>query len=163
MEHDCLKAAETRLSPSISDACSVRTPKVYLYNSTSSTQVQEYLHKALDLKTYVLKHFSASTPIAAEPRIMEIGRGLGTWLRRFHDWAETEQPLRDLARANREMQSIKLTYNYGLLLQRVDKFPSILMDAKPVFEEVFAMAKAELDAEAKLQIIHGDFWTGKYV
>lgn len=85
------------------------------------------------------------------------------WLRRFHDWATTEQSLRDLAKTNNEMQDIKLTYNYGLLLQRIDKFPDILMDAKPVFEEVFAMAKAELDAEAKLQVIHGDFWTGKYV
>lgn len=134
-----------------------------MYDTNSSTQVQEYLPNALDLKTYALKHFLISTPVDAKPQVMEIGRGLGTWLRRFHDWTETEPPLRDLARANKEMQSIKLTYNYGLLLQRVDKFPSILMDAKPVFEEVFAMAKAELDAEAKLQIIHGDFWTGKYV
>lgn len=134
-----------------------------MYDTNSSTQVQEYLPNARDLKTYALKHFLISTPVDAKPQVMEIGRGLGTWLRRFHDWTETEPPLRDLARANKEMQSIKLTYNYGLLLQRVDKFPSILMDAKPVFEEVFAMAKAELDAEAKLQIIHGDFWTGKYV
>lgn len=136
---------------------------MYFYNSESSTQVQEYLPKSLDLKTYALKHFSASTPVAAKPRVIELGRGLGTWLRRFHDWATTEQTLRDLARTNTEMQGIKLTCNYGLLLQRVDKFPSILRDAKPVFEEVFAMAKAELEAEAKLQIIHGDFWTGKYV
>lgn len=163
MEHDCLKAAETRLSPSINDACSVRTPKVYFYDPESNTQVQEYLPKALDLKTYALKHFSASNPATAKPHVKEIGRGLGTWLRRFHDWAITQQPLRDLARTNKEMQGIKLTYNYGLLLQRIDKFPDILMDARPVFEEVFAMAKAELDAEAELQIIHGDFWTGKYV
>lgn len=136
---------------------------MYLYKSESSTQVQEYLPKALDLKSYALKHFSASTPVAAKPQVINLGRGLGTWLRRFHHWAGTEQSLRVLASANMEMQGIKLTYNYGLLLQRVDKFPSVLMDAKPVFEEVFAMAKAELDAEAKLQVIHGDFWTGKYV
>ncbi|KAJ4425044.1 hypothetical protein N0V82_000326 [Gnomoniopsis sp. IMI 355080] len=29
-----------------------------------------------------------------------------------------------------------------------------------VFEEVFAMAQAELGDEDKLQVIHGDFWTG---
>lgn len=59
------------------------------------------------------------------------------------------------------MQGIKLTYNYGLLLQRVKSFPAILTGAKPVFEEVLALAKAELEEEDRLQIIHGDFWTGK--
>ncbi|KAJ4391434.1 hypothetical protein N0V93_005051 [Gnomoniopsis smithogilvyi] len=161
LEHDCLKAAETRLPPASSDAYSVRTPKVYLYNPESSTQVQEYLPNALDLKTYALKHFSASTPASASHQIIEVGRGLGLWLRSFHAWAASQEPLRALARTNGEMQVIKLNYNYGLLLRRVDSFPNILADAKAVFEDVFAMAKAELGDEDKLQVIHGDFWTGK--
>lgn len=161
MEHDCLKEAEIHLPPAMNKACSVRTPKVYLYNRDSNTQVQEYLSNSVDLKTYALKHFSASTPTSVQPQIIEIGRALGKWLRNFHDWAVTHNRLRDLAQTNEEMQGIKLTYNYELLLQRVDKFPAMLTDARPVFEEVFAMAKAELHDEANLQIIHGDFWTGK--
>lgn len=90
-----------------------------------------------------------------------MGRGLGQWLRYFHDWAATQKPLRDLARANGEMQLIKLAYNYQLLLRRVEQLPDILSDIKAVLEEVFAMAQAELDDETKLQVIHGDFWTGK--
>lgn len=134
---------------------------MFSYYPESSTQIQEYLAKSLDLKTYALEHFSASTPASAKPSTIEIGQGLGKWLRTFHDWAATQKRLRDLARANVGMQGIKLTYNYGLLLRRVERFPNILTEAKPVFEEVLAMATAELADEAKLQVIHGDFWTGK--
>lgn len=59
------------------------------------------------------------------------------------------------------MQGIKMKYNYELLLSRVEKFPEILQEARPVFEKVIEMAKAELDNEDELQVIHGDFWTGK--
>lgn len=59
------------------------------------------------------------------------------------------------------MQGIKMKYNYELLLSRVEKFPEVLQEARPVFEKVIEMAKAELDNEDELQVIHGDFWTGK--
>lgn len=62
---------------------------------------------------------------------------------------------------NKEMQDIKLTYNYERLLWQVDKFPSLLEPARSAFTEVIAMAKAEVVEEDKLHIIHGDFWTGK--
>lgn len=119
--------------------------------------------RSLDLKRYVLKYFSASTlnPDIEKGQVLEIGQGLGKWLRSFHDWAATHDSLPGIAKSNVAMQSIKIRYNYELLLSRIDKFPSILSDAKPEFEAVLAMAKAELEAEANLQVIHGDFWTGK--
>lgn len=94
---------------------------------------------------------------------MELGRALGKWLRAFHDWAASpdQQRLRDSARSNKDMQNIKMTYNYDLLLSRVEKFPEVLQEARPVFEKLIEMAKAELENEDKLQVIHGDFWTGK--
>ncbi|KAF3769968.1 hypothetical protein M406DRAFT_354197 [Cryphonectria parasitica EP155] len=58
------------------------------------------------------------------------------------------------------MQMIKLNYGYKLLLSRVEAHPDLLQNAKPVFEEVIAMAMAELEDRTKLQVIHGDFWTG---
>lgn len=62
---------------------------------------------------------------------------------------------------NKGMQGIKFTYNYERLLWQLDSFSSILGAARAVFAEVVAMAKAELEEENKLHVIHGDFWTGK--
>ncbi|CAN8097287.1 unnamed protein product [Discula destructiva] len=160
LESDCLKEAENGLAPVTNEACSVRTPRVFHYDLQRNTQIQEYLPNSLDLKRYALEHFSASTPLSENPAVVEIGRGLGRWLRSFHDWAATQTHLRDLARTNREMQALKLRYNYELLLSRVDTYPDILSGAKTVFEEVLGMAKAELCDEDQLQVIHGDFWTG---
>lgn len=97
--------------------------------------------------------------------MVEVGRGLGAWLRKFHDWASSSAPesqqLRNLIASNKEMQGIKLQYNYKLLLSRAEAYPDLLVGAKPVFEELIALAEAELAEEDKLTIIHGDFWTGK--
>lgn len=96
---------------------------------------------------------------------MEVGRVLGAWLRNFHDWAADGSSgslqLRELIASNREMQGIKLQYNYRLLLSRVEAYPDLLAEAKPVFEQLIALAEAELTEEHQLQVIHGDFWTGK--
>lgn len=125
--------------------------------------MHEYLPNPLNLKKYALKHFTASNPEPERSRVVEVGRGLGKWLRAFHDWAASpdQQPLQDSARSNKDMQGIKMTYNYELLISRVEKFPEVLRDARPVFEKLIEMAKAELDNEDELQVIHGDFWTGK--
>lgn len=126
-----------------------------------SRAIQEYLPNSIDLKRYALKYFSATNILKAS--VLEIGQAMGKGLRNFHDWAAGHDALLEAARSNVGMKSIKLKYNYELLLSRVDKFPNILSDAKTEFEAVLAMAKAELEDEAKLQVIHGDFWTGKYV
>lgn len=133
------------------------------YYPQSTTQVQECLPNALNLKSYALKHFPAPTPVSQKSLVVEVGRGLGKWLRSFHDWAATQSTLQELATSNTGMQDIKLTYNYTLLLSRVKALPEILSSAKPVFEAVLAMAQAELEDETQLTAIHGDFWTGKQV
>lgn len=133
---------------------------MFLYDLPSNTQVQEFLPNSLDLKSYALKHFSASTPVSEKDNVVGVGRALGQWLLSLHNWAATQPDIRELARANVEMQGIKFKYNYELLLSRVDQFPAVLSDAKPVFEEVLAMAKAELEDESQLRVIHGDFWIG---
>lgn len=166
MEHGILAAAASGLAPTthgIHSGCTVRTPRSFPCGLPANTQVQEYLPNSLDLKHYALKYFSASAenPSLGKDHVLEIGQGLGKWLRSFHDWAATQDTLREVAKSNVAMQSIKFKYNYELLVSRVDKFPSILSDAKPDFEAVLAMAKAELEDEANLQVIHGDFWTGK--
>lgn len=126
--------------------------------------MQEHLPGSLDLKSYALKHFSSSMPESEKPKILEVGRGLGTWLRSFHDWAASpeQEALRSRVKLNKQMQGIKYTYNYESLLWRLEKLP-FLRDSEGVFQDVIAKAKAELENEDQLQIIHGDFWTGKSV
>jgi len=89
---------------------------------------------------------------------------LGEWLRRFHDKVKLPEQsgLRAELKFNGRMQYLKNTINYTWLLDRVDRFPSILEDAKPIFEEVQNVANAELEDESKLQVIHGGSWTGKH-
>lgn len=144
--------------------CSVRTPRVFHFDPGSSTQVQEYLPGSMDLKSYALKHFSPATPESEKPGIAGVARGIGKWLRGFHQWAgDPEQAaLRSTVGSNKEMQGVKLTYNYERLLWHLDKFP-FLRDSEGVFREIIAKAAAELEDEGQLQIIHGDFWPGKSV
>lgn len=166
-ESECLRAVQ-QLAPTSTKVYCVRTPRLLYFDAESATQVQEYLPKTLDLKAYALKHLSrpAVSP-SADPsekaNMVELGRGLGQWLRNLHDWAAApeQQWLRAKARMNKEMQGIKFTYNYERLLGQLDKFPSTLGAAKTTFIEVVAMVKAELEEKDKLQVIHGDFWTGK--
>lgn len=142
----------------------VKSPNLLHFISASNTQVIECLPESLDLKAYVLKRYSPTTPSDLRQPVVEVGRGLGRWLRSFHDWAASpaqRDHFRALASENTEMQNIKLRYNYELLLARVDAHPSLLTTAKPVFEQVLNMARAELRDDKKLQAIHGDFWTGK--
>lgn len=162
MENQCLEAAGS-LAPTSTQSCSVRTPRLLHWDAGSSTQVQECLPGSLDLKRYALEHFSESTPEADGPLVVEVGRALGGWLRSFHAWAAApeQRRLRECARSNEDMRAIKMKYNYELLLSRIDKFPALLQDARPVFEELIEMARLELKNEDELQVIHGDFWTGK--
>lgn len=64
------------------------------------------------------------------------------------------------------MKQVKLYVTYGMLLQTVDNFPEILGESRELFEKVhaFAMAESKNEVLGDLNgIIHGDFWTGKYV
>ncbi|KAK2604836.1 hypothetical protein N8I77_007734 [Diaporthe amygdali] len=160
LEHECLQAVH-ELDPTISQSYSVRTPRLFYFNRDSSTQIQEYLPDSLDLKHYALKRLLPSTPEQQRPKVLELGRGLGRWLHSFHDWSShpDQESLRNAVKLNKQMQGIKLTYNYNRLLWQFEKFP-FLKHSEHIFKEVIANAKLELEDESKLSVIHGDFWTG---
>lgn len=167
IESECLQTAQ-QLGPIVTNDCCVQTPQLLHFNAESNTQVQEYLPKTLTLKAYALENFAKRTvSTSADPsqkaKMIGLGRGLGRWLRSFHKWTAAPQQhgLRTKAHMNKGMQGIKFTYNYERLLWQLDSFSSILGAARAVFAEVVAMAKAELEEENKLHVIHGDFWTGK--
>ncbi|KAI0424277.1 kinase-like domain-containing protein [Xylaria sp. FL1042] len=138
----------------------VRTPKFYHFDEQNSTQIQEILRDGEDLKTYALSTYPANTPDTARPHCHQLGRALGKWLREFHTWSATQTELRKTVAENTDIQQLKHFINFSWLLDRVAQFPSILSEAKEVFEKVKDMAAKELEDESRLQAIHGDFWTG---
>ncbi|KAI1185491.1 kinase-like domain-containing protein [Nemania serpens] len=165
IEEECLKAlteipieGKAELSGEIN--FTVRTPKLYHFDEKNNTQVQEILHNGKDLKNYALGTYSPNTPDAVRPQCLQLGRALGTWLRNFHNWSATQAGLRKIVTKNKDLQRLKHLINFSWLLDRVGQFPSILGEAKDVFEKVKDMAAKELENEDGLQIIHGDFWTG---
>lgn len=97
-----------------------------------------------------------------------LGRALGSWLRSFHDWAadEKQAECRDTLAKNGVMKDLKFYVNYAMLIDTIENFPNILGESRDVFERVRDFAAAELKREHcddVYGIIHGDFWTGKYV
>ncbi|KAK4123989.1 hypothetical protein N657DRAFT_645604 [Parathielavia appendiculata] len=157
-EVECLRALGGL--PATVGTYTVRAPKLYHFNPETNTQVQEYLPEALSLKDYALKHFSPRDP-SRKPLCFELGRNLGAWLRGFHRWASLpeQSAFREKMKANAPMQKIKHRANYATLVDTVANFPSILGDAKGIFQKIQEETAAELD-RSDLQITHGDFWTG---
>ncbi|KAL6856818.1 kinase-like domain-containing protein [Trichoderma novae-zelandiae] len=128
----------SHLPPVVSSRFEIRTPKLHHFSPESSTQIQEYLHNAVNLKDYALRHFQAPT---------------------LNDQPE-RQNLHELFAKNTEMRNIKKYINYDQLLARVNMFPSLLEECKDVLQQIVSMATAELADKGKLAAVHGDFWTG---
>ena len=143
--------------------CTVRTPKPLYFNPHTNTHVQEYLPGAVSVKSYFLRD-PADGQQSQKPGCVDIGHGLGEWLAKFHDWARDPSRVAGGLHAeisqNREMQMLKNSVNYGLLVSNLPHdAPAAHREA---LEAVRKMSEDELADEAKLQVIHGDFWTGKY-
>ena len=159
-EVECLRALSGL--PPTSGAYAVRAPKLHHFNPETNTQIQEFLPDALSLKEYALKHFSLSRDPSRKPLCVDLGRSLGVWLRSFHDWAALPEQsnFRSEIKSNEAMQKIRQFANYSTLVNTVDNFPDILADARETFEKI-RDATAEEITRPDLQVIHGDFWTGK--
>ncbi|RYP10101.1 hypothetical protein DL764_000892 [Monosporascus ibericus] len=168
VEEECLKSLSDlavigETDPGDEFSYIVKTPRVFHFDEGNNTQIQEYLTQGIDLKTYVLNTYPAHTNKSLRPQCYQLGKALGRWLRNFHGWSAQQPGLRQTLSENKEIQQLKQMINFGWLLQRVEQYPAVLGHARPIFEEVRNMAALELENEDELQIIHGDFWTGKQV
>ena len=141
----------------------VKTPHLFTFNRETNTAVVEDLPDSLDLKSFLIST-SASTNVSQECAF-SIGRALGAWLRSFHLWADQEAQAGVAAEMekNRSMRDLKFTVNYDMLMNTIDRYPTILGDYRDVFRKVRDMATADLSRkdEDGFGIIHGDFWSGK--
>lgn len=152
-----------RFPPVTTPMFSVKTPTLFYFNPTTSTNVQEYLTDAMALKQYSLEYFKSLDSKVAKPQCLELGKSLGMWLRKFHAWGRqpANSDVRDLVASNKEMQNIKKMMNYDNLSRSMEKWQPDLGDCSKMFQQVAEMANAELQDSDKLDVIHGDFWTGK--
>ncbi|OTB08428.1 hypothetical protein M426DRAFT_52103 [Hypoxylon sp. CI-4A] len=165
IEEQCLKALSTFAIADKTDESNpynfvVKAPKLFHFDKANSNQVQEYLQNGVDLKTYALETFAKSDSEATKQQCLQLGKTMGKWLRGFHDWTSQQPALRKTVTETKELRPLKHMVNYGWLLDRVKQFPTVLSDAKKIFQQVQNMANAELNDESQLHIIHGDFWSG---
>ncbi|KAK0123703.1 hypothetical protein ONS95_008713 [Cadophora gregata] len=137
---------------------SVRTPKVFLYDASTNTQVIEYLPNYANLKDYICSHINSATSFEMMPHCRALGKAIGQYISAFHKNSDVK--LRETLRGNRQMQSLKHMINYDWMIDRVDQFPDILGGAKSVLTEVKDMALKELENEGDLSFIHGDLCPG---
>jgi hypothetical protein len=60
------------------------------------------------------------------------------------------------------MRALKHEINYPLMVKTIATFPDLLEARREIFEAVANDVKERLEARDG-ELIHGDFWTGKYV
>ncbi|KAL0930781.1 phosphotransferase enzyme family protein [Colletotrichum truncatum] len=161
VEESCLKYLES-FPPHIGSKVSVGTPKLFYFNEKTNTQVQEYQPDPLSLKLYALKFYHSASSEETKDQCLEIGYGVGKWLREFHSWSNSpdQVKLREIAAANKDLQSIKHWLNYQQLPSAIERHPSVFGECADVFADILDKSAKELENEKNLQVIHGDFWTG---
>lgn len=119
--------------------------------------------RGMTLLDYVLKYHAAgpvTNPSDAEAA-RKIGKTLGSWLKGFTQWAASHAELHTEAEKTGQGQFFRHLVTFTWLKDRVEQYPAILGDAREVFAKVEEAVTDELKVPSKLQLIHGDFWTGK--
>lgn len=142
----------------------VKTPKLLYYDRDTNTQVYEYCSNSIDAKTYALQFWSP-TPTEAQEQCVILGKSLGSWLRQFHNWADSpeQEAFRAIVAQNTSMQRVKNIINYSNSLNMAQKHPEILGDTIDVLQAIAVMATEEKETSFNFGVIHGDFWTGNVI
>lgn len=106
----------------------VRTPRLFLYDRETNTQVLEDFSNTYGFKTM----FSSLDPQNYVPslRAATIGRQLGFWLRSFHTWssAPEQAALRAQMWRNDSMRKTKHVFTYDGVIRVIKNFPELSKD-----------------------------------
>ncbi|KAI9164119.1 Adenylate-forming reductase [Paramyrothecium foliicola] len=173
VEAQCLRRldlVELRYYDESTPILRIRTPRLYMYDEITKTQVQGYLPGALSLKEYALKNFHASRPETSRPRAHQLGKLLAEYICCFNQIAREEsnimsandiwpqQKLFATLDTNKDMQNLKHMVNYDWMIQRIDRFPEILGQYKQIFIRAKEQALEELESIPQdLDALHGDW------
>ncbi|KAF5581262.1 phosphotransferase enzyme family [Fusarium pseudocircinatum] len=141
----------------------VRTPELYDFDQASSTQILELMFDGINLKDYAIQRYGSPTSDSFQSQCQKLGRAIGRWLRDFATRSAQQVRHRDLVAQNEFGQTVRYMVNYVWLHERIKEYPDLLKDTKDILAKVEQMAAAEKEDKNKLQVIHGDFWTGNVV
>jgi hypothetical protein len=148
----------------------VLTPQPLLYLPSLEIQIIEDLYPGLDYASLLTSPDSA-IPLSIRSAV---GLGLGEWLHALHHWTqEPEQnELRNIMRGNVASRDLKWRTTYATIVDIAGTFSTINEEELEVLREVRARAEREheeamheqvIEETESYGIVHGDFWTGKYV
>ncbi|KAI7773214.1 hypothetical protein LA080_011517 [Diaporthe eres] len=145
----------------------VRSPRLYLFDRKTNTQILEDCFNTTDLKTI----FTSPTVKDVLPDISpaSVGHDIGCWLRSFHEWTSepAQAPLRETIGRNTEGRKLKRKITYDSFVRILETYPELVegnVEQLKRIQEAMA-AEFELDQPPKGDdgswgLIHGDFWTG---
>ncbi|KAI8311357.1 hypothetical protein K4K61_012272 [Colletotrichum sp. SAR11_59] len=139
VEAACLKELEAmslRLRSQESSGITVKSPRCYVYDEETKTQIQEYLPDVVHLKKHLLKFPPSDTPVDLRPQYLNIGSAMAEYISKFHELTnsilESDGPdgtgssLKEALYKDNQMQKLEHMINYDWLLERATQFPSIL-------------------------------------
>ncbi|KAH8660596.1 kinase-like domain-containing protein [Xylariales sp. PMI_506] len=157
VEEKCLTALESfRVDTPEKDGFTVRTPNCYTYDEINHTLILEFLSNGINLRAYLLNEAVQLDRAEEITKFHQLGNSLAQYITGFHK-TSLDPDVYASIRDHKDMQNLKHHINYNWMLQRVDKFPSILGGAKEIFKKIKMMAEDELKGD--LVPIHGDYWT----
>lgn len=146
----------------------VRSPRLYLFDHKTNTQVLEDCSNTTDLKTILISPMVKD--ILPGTSQASVGHDVGSWLRSFHEWTSEpgQAPLRETIGRNKEARNLKRNITCDSFVGILQIYPelvegnaetlNIIQDAMTAEFELNQPPKGD---DGSWGLIHGDFWTGK--
>jgi hypothetical protein len=147
----------------------VGSPRLYLFDRETNTQVLEDCSDTTDLMT-ILTSSSLVKGILPGNSPESVGYDMGSWLRCFHRWASepAQARLRATIGQNTEARKLKRKITYDSFLGILETYPELVeghLDAlqriKTAIAAEFELDEPPIGEDDKWGLIHGDFWSGK--
>ena len=146
----------------------VRSPRLYLFDRKTNTQVLEDCSDTTDLKTILTSSTVKEILPGSSPE--SVGYDIGSWLRSYHQW--TSEPgqarLRATIGQNTEARKLKRKITYDSFLGILETYPGLVeghLDAlksiKVAMTAEFELTEPPIGDDGSWGLIHGDFWSGK--
>lgn len=146
----------------------IKAPRLYVYNRETNIQVLEDFSNTAGFKSMLFSPNADNLLPQTSPAT--IGRHLGSWLWSFHTWASAPEQaaLRAQILQDDPMRKLKRLLTYDGFLGVLENYPELLEGHKKTLETIQDVMikefeKPPTEEDENWGLIHGDFWSGKYV